>query len=56
MVVMKVEFTKEKLKRKREQLIQEMEFISDDAAVGQILLLTGETLIDNVDYGMKQDY
>lgn len=44
-------------KKKREALVAELEKVNtDDAAVGQVILLTGLTVIDGVDYSMKEQY
>ena len=44
-------------KKNREALLAEQDKVdSDDAAVGQVILLTGETVIDGIDYRMKKGY
>ncbi len=44
-------------KRTREALLAELEKVNtDDAAVGQVIMLTGVTEIDGIDYSMKKQY
>ena len=44
-------------KKKRAALLAEWDEVNpDDVAVGKVILLTGETFIDGVDYGMKKQY